>query len=111
MDGMRPGKVGIGPATCEISYPAAVPAHMRDGIREITRLWVQQGLQRQGHGTELMRELCMQADEHEKVLLVHAEPFRTDMTRDELRAWYERFGFAELPDTPCVMARPPIRRT
>lgn len=106
MDGMKPGKVGIGPASCVIGYSGVVPPEHRDGLREITQIWVQPGQQRQGHGTNLMLALCEQADDERIVLLVHAEPYRTEMSRDDLRAWYERFGFKELPDSPYILARP-----
>jgi len=106
MDGMKPGRVGIGPASCVIGYSAVVPPEQRDGLREITQMWVQPGQQKQGHGTDLMNAICEQADEHRIVLLVHCEPYRTQMTREHLREWYERFGFRELPDSPYILVRP-----
>ena len=101
---MRCGEIGFGPASCVIGPCRLVPAG--DGLREITKLWVQPGQRRHGHGTELMRALCEAADDDRTVLLVHAKPYRTKMDQMDLRAWYERFGFRELPDSPYIMARP-----
>lgn len=44
----------------------------------------------QGLGSQLMQQVCDEADLHGSVLHLHCRP--------EMTAWYERFGFVAKPD-------------
>jgi predicted GNAT family N-acyltransferase len=83
-------------ASCRLNYSMGVPAEMRDRLRELSHLSAAD--QGKGHGSELMRKVCDEADQSAIVLLLTAKP--------ELFTWYERFGFYQLPDSAGVMARP-----
>lgn len=83
-------------ASCRLNYSMGVPVEMRDRLRELSHLSA--ATQGQGHGSELVRKVCAEADRNAIVLILTAKP--------ELVQWYEKFGFYPLPDSECVMARP-----
>jgi hypothetical protein len=93
-------------ASLKLSYNTNVPAHLRGGLMEITH--VESGHKRQGHATQLMRNVCAEASENDVILLLMPRPFGTfDMTREELTEWYQRLGFAVLQQSPLLLVRPP----
>ena len=106
MDGMKPGEIHLGPASCEIGICAAVPPERRPHVREITKLWVQPGQRRNGHGTALLEALCEQADAESVALLVHVEPFRDAIDASVLAKWYGQHGFLPINFEPFIMVRP-----
>lgn len=63
---------------------------------------------RQGHGSALLRNLCAEADEHRKVLLLMPKPYgAVGMDDAQLIEWYARFGFEAIQSAPVLMARRP----
>ena len=50
-----------------------------------------------GDGSELMRRLCVWADQKKRPLVLNCSP--------ELVAFYERFDFAKVQEKPILMAR------
>lgn len=52
------------------------------------------GHRRKGNGTHLMNLICELADEMEMRLVLRARPYGEDqMTKDELKNFYMKFGF------------------
>lgn len=101
----------VGAATCRVRRTNAVPAQMRDGIREVAALEVPVGEQGKGYATTLMHKVCREADAAGIVLVLWPQPFgdHISMTRDELVDWYGRaFGFQLIQEEPVqLMARMP----
>ena len=82
-------------ASCRLNYSLGVPVEMREGLRELSHLSA--SIQGKGHGSELLRKVCAEADRCRIVLLLVAG--------EGLAEWYERFGFYALPDSNGAMAR------
>jgi len=63
---------------------------------------------RKGYATALLRDVCLDADMHAKTLLIFVRPYiGSEMTKQQLRAWYARLGFQAIQEQPLLMARPP----
>lgn len=60
--------------------------------RIITRVNTPEEFRQQGHGNELMRKICKDADEEGVNLFLEISP-TGDMTYDQLEKWYNKFGF------------------
>jgi hypothetical protein len=73
---------------------------MREGIREVLSVFTPEPDRRKGYATSLLRQVCEEADEAVKVLLL-------TVVDESLCAWYRRFGFKVIQGSPCLMARPP----
>jgi GNAT superfamily N-acetyltransferase len=95
---MNPRAYTLGPATARIRRTDFMSAHMLRHVRELCDLYVPPGARRQGHGAELVRAICREADAAGLVLLVRSP-------HDE--AWFRRLGFVRLQDEPLVMTRNP----
>ena len=78
---------------------------MRGEIREI--LSVQSGNPRKGQASALMAKVCKEADKEWMTLMVQVYAFDDGMSDEQLRKWYERFGFEKVQDGPCLMVRSP----
>lgn len=107
---MPPGVRGFKSATLHIGYAKALPAHMREGVRELTSLLVPLEDRRQGFATSLMQRVCSEADGALMVLMIHVKPFDEEGITDttKLCAFYERFGFKRIQTEPAIlMARMP----
>lgn len=106
--GMRPGRRELGVASVLVGLSQAVPPHMRPGTREVSQLLVPVAQRRKHLGTALMNLICQEADANGITLLLIAQPFDVwGPNEAELTAWYARFGFQTLQDSPLgvVMAR------
>lgn len=84
-------------ASCRLNFTLGVPDEMREGIRELSHLAATQP--GNGHGTQLMQDVCEEADRRHLVLVLIAQ-------EERLARWYERFGFFTLPDSHGMMGRP-----
>ncbi len=74
---------------------------MQGGVREIVSL---QSTDRQkGHATLLMWTVCHEADLAQMVLMLKPEPFSDGMGAKKLKKFYEKFGFCEIQQEPCVL--------
>lgn len=106
---MKPGIRQHGPATLKLSHNKLVPAHIRGGVLELTHLIVPEQHRRNGYASLLMQKVCAEADEAGKVLLLMPKPYDViGMDREQLVAFYERFGFQAIQQRPVLlMARQP----
>ncbi len=100
----------VGPATCRVRQTNALPAHMRDGTRELCSLQVPVAEQGKGYATSLVNKVCRDADAAGIVLVLWPQPFgqHIALSRGQLEEWYARaFGFQRIQPEPVLMARPP----
>lgn len=97
-------------ASCKVSICTAIPNQLRTKTREITSVDVPENLRKQGMATELLRNICDEADANEITLLLFVKPFGEGekMTADQLADWYQnKFGFMVIQPKPMMMARMP----
>jgi N-acetylglutamate synthase-like GNAT family acetyltransferase len=100
----------VGAATCRVRRTNAVPATMREGIREVACLQVPASEQGKGYATSLMHSVCREADAAGIVLVLWPQPFgdHIAMGKTQLIDWYARtFGFQVIQPDPVLMARMP----
>jgi len=97
---MKPGTIQLGNASLHIGYPQIVPGNLRGFAREITEFYVPEEFRGKGEGTELLKEICTQADEKRIMLVLIADT-------EKLAMYYERFGFMAIQKQPILMARCP----
>ena len=72
-----------------------------DGVLELIELKTDEGYHKQGFGTQLLLEICNDANDEGIVLLLHPR-------KDWLVNWYKRFDFKRIQTEPIIlMARPP----
>lgn len=83
-----------------------LPPHM-DKVREVTRLWTAPGNRKQGYATELLKQVCGEADMLGYVLMLQPKEFGRSEGLKDLAKWYERFGFVKIQNNPVLMARAP----
>lgn len=117
---MRPGRREFKAASLTVAIPVGLPEHMRAQTRELTHVFVEPDSRRQHLATALMNFVCQEADACGMTLVLTAhdydEPAMHDdestaaiatPDEDQLVAWYEKFGFKKLQDTPkgAFMAR------
>lgn len=103
---MKLGLRKFGAATCRLGRTVQVPAHMRDDIVELSALHVPVEQRREGFATRLLTQLCQEADEAGKLLLLHVKPFSDGvMSESQLAAFYAAFGFQDIQPRPRLMAR------
>jgi GNAT superfamily N-acetyltransferase len=92
-------------ASCRIAIATGLPEEMREAVREIVSVYA--GNQGKGHAKALMWEVCTEADQWWVTLLIQVCPFDDGMTLEQLKRFYRGFGFREIQDEPCLMARLP----
>lgn len=88
-------------ASLRVAVPEALPEHMRPHMREL--VGVSSGNPRKGHATALMYQVCQEADDGLKTLILTVAPFGEGMTEEQLTKWYERFGFQIIQTEPALM--------
>jgi GNAT superfamily N-acetyltransferase len=106
--GMKPGRRELASASLVVSISTAVPEAMRAGTREISHVFVPPEDRGKRLATALMNFICQEADANRITLLLTVRPYgESGPDEDRLKAWYEKFGFAELQDSPlgALMAR------
>lgn len=109
---MKPGTITLGPSSLHLSYSALVPPDMRGNALEITELLTTPLERGNNHANILMREVCDQADQASKLLLLMPENFGTGgLNTDQLSDWYQRrHGFTVLQLSPkTILVRMPSR--
>lgn len=113
MDGlieMRPGTVVLGQASLHLGYSAMVPPNLRGHALEITELLTAVNERGQNHANSLMQDVCSQADQAGKTLLLMPERYGQDgPTTEQLSDWYQRrHGFVVLQLSPkTILVRMP----
>lgn len=102
---MKPGTIVLGPASLHLGYSALVPPHLRGNAFEITDLLTAVNERGQNHANSLMQDVCQQADQAGKLLLLMPESYGQDgLTTDELSDWYQRrHGFVVLQLSPKII--------
>lgn len=84
-----------------------LPAHLHK-VREITHLETEEKSRKQGFATELLKQVCDAADDHQIALLITPRPYdNKPMKLKELVNWYKKFGFTQIQYDPVLMARQP----
>lgn len=90
-------------ATCNLIVSTALPVRMRRAVRELHALNVPEEDRRKGYATQLLHDVCREADEQALTLMLSVDG--EDKAR--LAAWYSRYGFQPIQATPLLMARMP----
>jgi GNAT superfamily N-acetyltransferase len=105
---MRAGVREFRDASLTVSVSQTIPEHMRERTREISHVFVKAASRRQHLATALLNFVCQEADANRITLILTAREY-DEGGPDEaaLVAWYEKFGFKKLQDTPTgtFMAR------
>lgn len=97
-------------ASCQVRMCEAIPPRIRQSTREIISVDVPENLRRQGMATELLRNVCDEADAHGITLILFVKPFGDGLRPDEdqLASWYvSKFGFTMIQVAPTMLARMP----
>ena len=101
---MKTGTIQLGNASLHLGYPQIVPGNLRGFAREITEFYVPEEFRGKGEGTELLKDVCEQADEKNILLVLIADTQKLGM-------FYERFGFSAIQKEPVLMIRAPKNAT
>ena len=106
---MNVGPRSHGPASLQVRVSMALPKHLRDKTRELTKVHTPAAEQGTGHATELLRRVCDEADQAGLVLVLWPRPYGDDiaLSAGQLRDWYAKFGFRVIQPDPPLMARAP----
>jgi len=97
---MKTGTIQLGNASMHIGYPQIVPGNLRGHAREITEFYVPEEFRGKGEGSELMKDVCEEADAKNILLVLIADTVKLAM-------YYERFGFIAIQKDPMLMIRAP----
>ena len=93
-------------SSAEVVKATALPDGM-DGVMELVRVWTDPLARMQGSATDLMIDICEDADITGTVLMLSPRVFGR-VGFENLAQWYERFGFTTIQRNPVVlMARTP----
>lgn len=76
-------------------------------IYEVTDLSVKFEERFKGVGTELMRQVCRDADKEQVTLRLLASSGDARVSQEQLMKWYSRFGFVQESDDNTWMRREP----
>lgn len=112
MDELKPGTIQLGAASLDLSYSSIVHPADRDLVLEISNLLTLAAHRRQNHANSLMQDVCDQADQAGKLLLVMPAAFGDNgPSTDQLCHWYtSNFGFSALQIEPqIILIRMPQR--
>jgi hypothetical protein len=102
---LKPGRIALGGASLDLSYSGIVPIADRDRVLEISNLFTLPQERRNNHAHSLMQDVCEQADQANKLLLLMPEAFgQGGLTTAQLVDWYTgKFGFTCLQSFPKVI--------
>lgn len=93
---MKPGTIQLGNASLHIGYPQIIPGNLRGFAREITELFVPEEHRGKGEASELLKEVCNEADDKQLLLVLIADT-------DRLALFYGRFGFEVIQVEPVIL--------
>lgn len=105
---MRFGTRKFGGASCEVSICKGLPTKMNKDVREISKLYCDPSERGKGDATELMKNLCKEADSKKMVLVLVVDPYGDDapLNKEALANWYgATFDFNTIQANPHIMAR------
>lgn len=96
-------------ASLQVRISMALPKHLRERTREITKLHTPAAEQGNGYATELVKQVCDEADQAGITLVLWPRPYGNDIALSQamLCDWYARFGFRMIQPEPILMARAP----
>jgi hypothetical protein len=91
-----------------LGLPVALPINMRADVIELSKLRTLPGERGKGYATELLLDVCIEADMARKFLFLCVEPDDDcPLTTKQLSEMYLRFGFVPIQSDPAVlMTRP-----
>lgn len=107
-DVMRYGIRKYEGASCLVSACLGVPEKMRKDIREISKLITDPDQRGKGHATQLLKDICADADKRRMILVLTVEPYgdAPPMTKNQLAEWYgTTFDFNPIQEKPLILAR------
>lgn len=81
-----------------------LPPHLR--VREIIAVFTEPEQRNKGFASDLIKEVCDEADKRAIVLLLKPEKYGKTGGHKDLKGFYEKFGFKKIQDKPVLMARP-----
>jgi len=91
---MEPGWRTLGNAALCLRVPDFLGADEQKYIFWLTDLQVKPESRRKGLANALLRQVCSEADEHGKSLLLIPHSDEGEPTDDQLKAWYHHHRFA-----------------
>jgi len=97
---MKTGTIALGNASLHIGYSQIIAPNQRGLAREITEFFVPEEHRGKGDGSELLKEVCEQADSERLLLLIIADTER-------LANFYYLHGFKTIQEKPILMVRSP----
>lgn len=107
---MKNGQRTHGAASLIVDDCRALPTKMRPVTREISHVHTPAEHQGKGDATELLHQVCREADLTGITLVLWPQPYGDDiaLSRAQLIDWYsKRFGFVQIQPDPPLMARMP----
>ena len=106
---MKPGHIQLGGASLELAYSPIIPAADRHRVFEVTNLFTLPTERRNNCANSLMQEVCEQADQFDKFLLLMPQAYGDEgLTTEQLVDWYTRkFRFVYLQNDPVILIRMP----
>lgn len=82
----------------------AYPPEVQQVCRELTELYTLPEFRGQGKATELLENVCKEADDAGMSLLIHVKPYDDcKMESVRLQSWYARLGFVVFQSKPEVL--------
>ena len=106
---MEPGTRTNGPASLKLVRMAGIDKSVTQGLLEVKSVKTDKAQRRQGHASALMETVCKEADESKTILVLTPAQFDNGpIGTQQLKGWYERFGFAVIQDKPVLMCRDPV---
>ncbi|WP_431041496.1 GNAT family N-acetyltransferase [Streptomyces sp. P1-3] len=75
----------------------------------ITRIVVRPKARGRGWGSEVLRDVCMDADAEGITLMLQVQPNPAGLAAEALTAWYQRHGFEAVPGTDTMVRKPAPR--
>lgn len=105
---MKYGQRTNGYASLNIRVAKALPMSMRGKVVELSALKTIGEHRHGGHATDLMCQVCVEADLKDTFMMICVEPDDDcPLSMTELSNWYMRFNFVPIQTTPVVlMVRP-----
>jgi N-acetylglutamate synthase-like GNAT family acetyltransferase len=88
---------------------AGIDKSVTQGLLEVKSVKTDRAQRRQGHASKLMEQVCKEADESKTILVLTPAQFDNGpIGTQQLKWWYERFGFAVIQEKPILMCRDPL---